>query len=338
MKYKLLLLALIIVLSASACTSTNKNSKSNKKDLVLITYDSFPKSGTSLNKALKDFTKESGIKVKIANAGDTGTMLSKAALTSGNPEGDVMWGIDNTYISKARNKKIFIDSSITSVDYGDVCINYDKKFFKENNLEIPKNFDDLIKPEYKGMLVAENPASSSPGLAFLLGTISKYGESKWKNYWTSLKANEVKIVESWDSAYYEAFSGSSGKGKYPLVVSYATSPAAEVVYSEEKINESPTGNIDGTCFRQEEYAGILRGTKNTAEAKKLLDFLTSPEFQKEIPLNLFVYPSNKKVTLPVEFTKYASKITKPLSVNPKIIEKNRQTWIDDWTNIVMEQQ
>ena len=151
---------------------------------------------------------------------------------------------------------------MTPIDYGDVCINYDKAYFANHNLAVPKVLADLTKPEYAGLLVVENPTTSSPGLAFMLATIAEYGPDGYLPYWQALKANGTVIANDWESAYYTNFSGSSGKGAQPMVVSYATSPAAEVIYAETKLTDAPTASLVGKnmCFRQIEFAGIVKGT------------------------------------------------------------------------------
>jgi thiamine transport system substrate-binding protein len=184
--------------------------------------------------------------------------------------------------------------------------------------------------------VVENPTSSSPGLAFLLATIAKYGKDGWQSYWKSLRANGVEVVDSWDIAYTERFSGASGsKGDKPLVVSYGSSPPAEVVFANPPIDTAPTGVASATCFRQIEYAGILRGTQHVGAARKLMNFLVGSDFQKELPLNLFVYPADKKVALPAVFTKWAVVPQDPFLVPPEDIKKNRQQWQEQWTQIVL---
>ena len=308
---------------------------SGPSTVTLVAYDSFPKSGTSLNDSLAAFTKSTGITVNIVTAGDTGTMVQKAVLTAGNPEGDVMWGVDNTLLSAAQDGKIFATDPI-DVDYGDVCVNYDIKWFKDHHVAAPATLDDLIKPEYKDLLVVENPTSSSPGLAFLLSTIARYGSDGWQAYWTSLRKNGVEVTDSWDTAYLERFSGASGsKGDKPLVVSYGSSPPAEVVFANPPITTAPTGVAASTCFRQVEYAGILRGTKHLDAARKLMNFLLGSTFQKELPLNLFVYPADKTVKLPDVFTKFAVVPKDPFTVSSDEIAKNRQQWQEQWTQIVL---
>ncbi|HYN31798.1 MAG TPA: thiamine ABC transporter substrate-binding protein [Ilumatobacteraceae bacterium] len=325
--------------------------------ITLVTYDSFPEADTPLNETLGAFTEQTGIDVEILVAGDAGTMLSKASLTAGNPEGDVMWGVDNTLLSRAVTDGVFdpyiaagildgsvtIDDAFTSlvpngeatpVDYGDVCVNYDIGWFAERNLEPPTTLADLADPAYAGMLVVQNPATSSPGLAFLLATIHEYGLEGWQAYWNALGANGVEVVESWTQAYYERFTWAGG-GPTPMVVSYGSSPPAEVIFADPPRNDSPTGVIEDTCFRQVEFAGVLRGTDSPDAARQLVDFLVGEEFQAELPLNLFVYPTNQAVDLPQEFVDFAVVPDASRSLDPAVIDANRAIWIDEWTELVL---
>ncbi len=332
-------------------------SSPSDETITLVTYDSFPEADTSLNDALASFTARTGIDVEILVAGDAGTMLSKASLTAGNPEGDVMWGIDNTLLSRAVDDGVFdpyvaapiLDGSVTiddaftalvpngeatPVDYGDVCVNYDIGWFAERGLEPPTTLADLADPAYAGMLVVENPATSSPGLAFLLATIHEYGLEGWQAYWSALGANGVEVVESWTQAYYERFTWAGG-GPMPMVVSYGSSPPAEVIFADPPRDDSPTGVIEDTCFRQVEFAGVLRGTDSPAAARQLVDFLIGEEFQSALPLNLFVYPTNQAVGLPQEFVDHAVVPDVSRSLDPAVIDANRATWIDEWTELVL---
>ncbi len=321
----------------------------------MVVYDSFPTKDTTLNDALAAFTASTGIGVKLAVAGDAGTMVTKAKLTTGNPEGDVLWGVDNTLLSEALGAKIFTpfrateltsidpaltalvpNAEVTPVDFGDVCVNYDVGYFAKHALAVPASLEDLAKPEYKGLFAVENPGTSSTGLAFLLATIAKFGTGGWKAYWTSLRANGVKVEDSWTTAYYDDFSGAKGStGSRPLVVSYGSSPPAEVLDADTPPASAPTGVVASTCFRQVEFAGVLRGSKHEAEAQRLIDFLVSAQFQKELSLNLYVYPARTGVALPDAFTKYAVVPTDPLTVAPADIEANRATWQDQWTQVVL---
>ena len=192
----------------------------------------------------------------------------------------------------------------TPVDYGDVCVNYDIGWFDEHQLDPPADFDDLLDPDYADLLVVENPATSSPGLAFLLATIATYGDG-WRDYWTSLTANGVEVVDGWTEAYNERFSWTGG-GPRPLVVSYASSPPAEVIFADPPRTDAPTAVVSSTCFRQIEFAGVLDGTDSPDEARELVDFLASERFQRELPLTLFVYPADASVELPPEFVEFTT--------------------------------
>lgn len=322
--------------------------------LTLVTYSSFPAEGTSLNDALASFTADTGIAVSIVQAGDAGTMVGKAVLAAGNPEGDVMFGVDNTLLSRVLEAEVFApyespalsaidptltelvpDHELTPVDFGDVCVNFDIGWFAENDLEPPTDLDDLADPRYRDLLTVENPASSSPGLAFVLATIAEFGEEGWLDYWQRLVDNGVEVVDSWNSAYDERFSGSSGAGPRPLVVSYASSPPAEVIFADPPRTDAPTAVMDASCFRQVEFAGVLRGTDHEDEARRLVDFLAGSTFQQEVALNLFVWPARTDVALPVEFTEFAAVVADPLSVSPADIATNRDRWVDEWTELVL---
>ncbi len=339
----------------SSCTSDSSADRpgsveSPPKSLTLVAYDSFAIEPA----AFDSFTAATGIAVNVVTAGDSGTMLAKAELTAGNPEGDVMWGIDNTSLTRAIDSDVFSPyespqlgslsaaavalvpgHELTPVDEGDVCINYDIAWLAANALAAPGSLDDLIRPEYEDLLVVENPATSSPGLAFLLATVANYGADGWQQYWTDLRANGVEVVDSWDQAYYERFSGSSGKGPRPLVVSYGSSPPAEVIFADPRPATAPTAVIESTCLHQVEFAGVLRGTKYPHAAGQLIDFLVSKEFQEVLPLTLFVYPVRSDAAVPPEFAEFSIRPADPLTVPAAEIEAHANDWINEWTDIVV---
>ena len=223
------------------------------------------------------------------------------------------------------------------VDYGDVCVNYDKAYFADNGLALPQSLEDLTNPEYDGLLVVENPAVSSTGLAFMFATIAQYGDG-YMDYWLRLKNNGVVVVNDWETAYYTNFSGSSGKGAQPMVVSYGTSPAVEVVYAEEPLTEAPTASLvgDNMCFRQIEFVGILQGTQQRALAEKFIDFMLGTTLQEDIPLNMFVFPANQNAQLPEEFALYNQIPEHPAALPMDEIEANREAWIAGWRELMAQ--
>ncbi|MGI5403233.1 thiamine ABC transporter substrate-binding protein [Streptomyces sp. CA-135486] len=353
------LAAALGVSTLAACGSEEaKGSASDRpkqKTVTLVSHDSFVASAS----VLKEFTKETGYTVKVLKSGDAGAALNKEILTKGSPQGDVFFGVDNTLLSRALDNGLFtpheakglaqvpdevqLDKDkhrVTPVDTGDICVNYDKKYFADMKLAPPQSFDDLIKPEYKNLLVTENAATSSPGLGFLLGSVGKYGDDGWQDYWKKLKANGVKVVDGWEQAYNEEFSGSAGgkkaKADRPLVVSYASSPPAEVLFAKPQPAQAPTGVATGTCFRQTEFAGLLKGAKNEDGGKALLDFLISKQFQEDMPLNMFVNPVVKGAKVPELFTKFGAVVDKPETVAPDKIAKNREQWVQSWSSLVVK--
>ncbi|MEU0007424.1 thiamine ABC transporter substrate-binding protein [Streptomyces sp. NPDC006314] len=347
-------LGLVTLPALTACGSSDAKGSTDSKTVTLVSHNSWSVSES----VLKDFEKQSGYQVKALEDGDAGQAVNKAILTKGNPQGDVFFGVDNTLLSRALDNGLFqpyeakglgtvgaayrLDGAkhrVTPVDHGDICVNYDKAYFSEHKLAPPRSFADLAKPEYKNLLVTENAATSSPGLGFLLGSAAEYGDDGWQDYWKKLKANGVKVVDGWEQAYLQEFSGSSGGkkagGDRPLVVSYASSPPAEVINTKKRPGTAPTGVAAGTCFRQIEFAGLLSNAKNTEGGKAFIDFLLTKEFQQDMPFNMFVYPVVKGAAVPAEFTKYGPAAEHPRTMAPDKIAANRDQWVKSWTSLVL---
>ncbi|MBN2146504.1 MAG: thiamine ABC transporter substrate-binding protein [Anaerolineales bacterium] len=336
--------------SATTSAPTKPPVSSEPRTLRVMTHDSFAVS----EQVITQFESDNNVKVQFLASGDAGTMLNKAILSRNNPLADVLYGVDNTFLSRALQEDIFepYNSPLLAqvpaefqldpqqralpVDYGDVCLNYDIAYFAEKQLPPPASLDDLFKPEYKGLLAVENPATSSPGLAFLLATIGKYGPDGYLDYWQKLVENEVQVVNDWNAAYYTEFTRSGGTR--PIIVSYASSPPVEVIFAEEPLDSPPTAAVTSpeSCFRQIEFVGILRGTPNRDLAQKWVDFMLSIPFQEDIPLQMFVFPVNTDAKLAEVFTKFMSIPDQPALVSPEDIAENREKWIADWTEAVLK--
>jgi thiamine transport system substrate-binding protein len=224
---------------------------------------------------------------------------------------------------------------VTPIDHGEVCLNYDKAWFAKQGISAPQSLDGLTDPRYAELLVVENPATSTPGLAFLLATIARYGNGGWQTFWQRLRENRVLVVDGWEEAYNVHFSGSAGKGSRPIVVSYASSPPAEVIFRKPRPTGTPTAVVEDSCFRQIEFAGVLRGARNEDGARTLVDFMLGKRFQEDVPLNMFVFPVNREADLPPEFERFAVVPDSPLYLTPDEIESNRDEWLDEWTRIVL---
>jgi len=351
---RMLILVAVAALAATtllAGTPAGPAAAAKKTETItLVTHDSFAASPA----VLRAFTRETGIKVKKVAAGDAGAALNQVILTKDHPLGDVFFGLDNTFLSRALDAGIFepyqspelatvpaqyqLDPShqVTPIDHGDVCINTDNAWFEQHQVPVPQTFEDLLKPEYKGKLVVENPATSSPGLAFVLATIAHFGPDGWRDYWAQLRANDVQVVSGWEQAYEGAFTAGGGKnGDRPLVVSYASSPPAAVYFAKPRPATSPVGTVLSTCFEQEEFAGILKGTTHLAASRKLVDFLLSERFQADMPLQMFVFPVRDGTPLPAVFTKFAAVPPSSLSLPANQIGANRERWIEQWDATVL---
>ncbi len=319
--------------------------------VTLMTHDSFwlPEG------AFEAFEAEHGVTVRQLQSGDAGSMVNQAILTAERPLADVLFGIDNTFLSRALEAGIFEphesselaavpatlqldpENRVTPIDVGHVCLNLDRAAFGEGGLPWPETLEDLADPALADQLVVQNPATSSPGLAFLLATVAEFGEEGWADYWSALRDNGVTVTSGWEEAYYGHFSGAGGgEGDLPIVVSYASSPVAEVIYGADPEAEvSPTAALDAGCFEQIEFAGILAGTEQPELAGALIDYLLSPAVQAEFPMAMFVYPARSDVALPEAFVQHALVPADAASLDPALIDANREAWISQWTDIVL---
>ena len=340
--------------STSATTSTSAVATSSptvdEGDLAgttvtLLTHDSFSLSPETL----EAFTESSGIVVEQLASGDAGALVAQACLTAGEPLADVLFGIDNTFLQRGLDCDIFEpyespglagvpdrfeldpDHRVTPIDFGDVCLNYWVDAF-DGSPPPPASLDDLIDPAYAGMLVVESPETSSPGLAFLLATIAHYGDG-WEDYWAALRGNDVSVTAGWEDAYYGEFT--AGGGERPIVVSYASSPPAEVIFADPPVDEPPTGVVTASCYRQIEFAGVLAGADNPGGARALIDFMLTATFQNDVPLNMFVFPVISGATLPEVFAEHAEIADDPFILDPAEVEAQRNAWTDRWVEIVL---
>ncbi|MDR2378772.1 MAG: thiamine ABC transporter substrate-binding protein [Bifidobacteriaceae bacterium] len=309
----------------------------------LVTHGSFSLSDA----ALARFAEETGLELEILPADDAGAMVNQLILTKEAPLGDVVFGVDNTFASRAVAEDLFepysspgagpeqaehavgLEGKLTAVDFSDVCLNADRRVIAD---AAGLTLDDLVKPEFKDRLVVENPATSSPGLAFLLTTIAARGEDGYLDYWRQLKDNGLKVVSGWNEAYYDEFSGPSSAGERPLVVSYASSPPSEI---PADATEPATVAALETCFRQVEYAGVLKGAANPAGAREVVDFLLSDAVQADIPSQMWVYPVKPDTPLPEEWAKWAPLSARPWTLSPAEIAAGRERWIAEFTDQIL---
>ncbi|MFN2252511.1 MAG: thiamine ABC transporter substrate binding subunit [Anaerolineae bacterium] len=349
-----LAVAVVAQLALGGCSgaSDGETGSSARRALVVASHSSFSVS----EDVLQSFEKAHAVDIEYLDLGDAGEALNKVILSKDAPFADVFYGVDNTFLSRALESGVFEsyespllaivpdeleldpDHRLLPVDVGYVNINADREWFAREGIGFPQRLSDLTRPEYKGLLVVENPATSSPGLAFLLTTIAVFGEDGYLDYWAALRDNDVLAVDGWSEAYYEHFTvGSSGAGDRPLVVSYSTSPPADVLYAEDGRTEPGSFNISppGETFRQIEFVGVLAGTENRELAREFVDFTLGEAFQNDLPLQMFVYPVSTEAELPPLFEQYAEVPAEPAQIDPQLIERHREEWITAWTDTVL---
>lgn len=329
-----------------------EGSRAERPTLILASHDSFNAS----EEVIQRFEEENDVTLQFLQLGDAGEALNKLILSKDAPLADLFFGVDNTFLSRALDADIFQpyapsaleqvpdalkldpENRLVPVDVGYVNLNADSAWFTEQNIPLPTTLDDLTLPDYQGLLVVENPATSSPGLAFLLATISYFGEEDYLDFWQALRDNDVLVANGWSEAYYEHFTvGSGGSGDRPIVVSYTTSPPADVLFASDGRTEPASVNInpDGAVFQQIEFVGILQGTEQLLLAQKFVDYMLSESFQADLPLQMFVYPSVPETPLPELFDQFATRPTAPAAVEPSAIEENRERWIEAWTEVML---
>lgn len=329
----------------SSASSSGGSSAPKQTTVRLVTHDSF----VAPKELLAQFTKETGYQVQVLASGDAGKLANSVVLAKGNPTGDVVFGIDNTFASRVVDAGALTPytsaklpqgadkyaltgdaaKSLTPIDFGDVCVNVDDAWFAAHKKAKPNSLDDLTKPEYKDLFVTPGAATSSPGMAFLLATIAKYGDNGWQDYWKKLKANGVKVTSGWSDAWSVDYTAGGGKGSRPIVLSYNTSPADTV-----KDGKATTSALTDSCFRQVEYAGVLKGAKNEPGARAFIDFLLGKTFQASMPANMYVFPVDPAVAIPAEWKAAVTVPDKTLAVDPAKITANRDKWLREWQDTV----
>jgi thiamine transport system substrate-binding protein len=302
--------------------------------LTVYTYESM---GWIEDSVIPEFENMYGVDVKVIKLGDGGNVLSRIKLENKNPKADVVIGLDQSLTvdavkndllipykpinaSNIENQNIIFnqDFSVTPYDYGAIAIIYDPERLNTT----PKTFEDLTKMDKS--LIIQDPRSSSTGQAFLLWTIAAYGDD-WKDFWKDLKSAILTVTTGWTDSFskFEA-------GEAPMMVSYATDGAYSYEYYKSTKYKALIPEEGG--YVQIEGAGIVKGTKNEELAKRFIEFLLMDEFQREVPLNQWMFPVTN-VELPESY-EYSLKPEKILTIESEEIADNLDKWLNEWEEIM----
>jgi len=336
--------------------------------VTLVTTNSFAIS----DDAVAAFEAQTGLTLNIVPVGSAGVLANQLVLTRDHPLGDAFFGVDNTFASRLIDHDVaapftgsglsenaqtfaFEEYGLVPITQGDVCLNIDLEWFAQHpEVAAPQHLIDLLDPRLAGKAVIMNPATSSPGMAFLLATIAEFGDGElgtagnwqppadtssafgaedWQSYWHQLLANDALIVDSWSQGYFSDFSGAGEGGTRPIVLSYASSPASTL---NADGTASTTAALLDTCFLQVEFAGVLQGAANPAGAQQLIEFLSGPEFQSEIPEQMWVYPIDTAAELPTNWAQFTTRPDNPLYLGTQVIEQNRERWLEEWMQLALQ--
>jgi thiamine transport system substrate-binding protein len=345
-RLRALVICSVLALAATSCTLVgdgDDGDDTGAAHVVLVTHESFvlPK------KLITQFETDSGYDLVIRAAGDAGALTNKLVLTRDAPTGDVAFGVDNTFGSRAIDESVFVpydaelppgaqpdvlpgddNRLLTPIDSGSVCVNVDDTWFAAHRVKPPRTLEDLTRPAYRDLFVLPGATTSSPGLAFLLATIAEYGDG-WPDYWQRLMDNGAELTSGWSDAYEVDFTQGGGNGRRPIVLSYDSSPA----FTVDGHGGTTTSALLDTCFRQVEYAGVLNGAANPPGARAFVDFLLSKPVQEALPESMYVFPIDVTVGLPPDWSKFAKQPGDPYTVDPAEIAAHRDEWLREWSDV-----
>ncbi|RJF40528.1 thiamine ABC transporter substrate-binding protein [Actinomyces sp. 2119] len=342
--------ALAATLSAAlaACSGGDPGGAASGSTVTVVTHDSFSLS----EDLLAAFEADTGYTLTTLPSGDTGELVNRLVLTKDAPLGDAVYGIDNTYASRALAEGVIDTTAVPAlppgadgyvvedtpalapVDVGDVCLNIDTAYFADRDLAAPSTFEDLADSDYAPLLVAIDPSTSSTGLAWMLATVGHFGTgagSGFASYWKTLVEGGTRIDAGWSDAYYTDFTAGGGQGSYPVVVSYSSSPAYTLT---DDGSATTTAALPATAFRQVEYAGVLTGAANPEGGRAFVEWMLSRAVQEDIPGQMYMYPVDAEASLPPELESFGPLAPDPVTVSPQDITAHREEWLSAWSEAV----
>lgn len=206
-------------------------------------------------------------------------------------------------------------------DTGFISLVYD-----ENEVGTPETFTQLTEEEFEGTLLAQNAQQSDPGQAFLLWTISEFGEDGYLDYWRDLVDNDVQILGSWwdtYSAYLEE--------ERPMVVSYST----DQVFANQDghdMSRHQLGFLEDQGYANPEAMAVFADTDDAhAElAHEFFDFVLSSEAQGQIATLNVQFPATDNADLDEEYEEFAQEPPESVFLDYEDLQGNLEGWVEEW--------
>ncbi|WP_348666568.1 thiamine ABC transporter substrate binding subunit [Arsenophonus symbiont of Ornithomya chloropus] len=329
------LLTIIII----SCISFQTLAIQKKNILTIYTYNSFITEWGPGPKIKSAFEKQCNCTVKFVGLNNGITLLNRLKIENKNTKADIVLGLDNNLIDIARKSGLFAQHNIDTsklhlpIKFDDnVFIPYDYGYFafiydKNKITKAPKNFGELINSKKQWKIIYQDPRTSTPGLGLLLW-IQKIYKDQSVDVWKKIAKKTLTVTKNWSTAY-----GLFLKGECDFVLSYTSSPAYHLLHdTNDKKNNYTAALFDDGHYLQIEVAAQLANTHNVKLAKKFLQFMLSPIFQKILPTTNWLYPA---IDIPLpEVYKKIQIPKKTLQFDAEIINQYRNQWIYLWQNAV----
>ena len=311
----------------------------SEQQLSLVVYASVDESNTV--KLLDAFTADTGIQVDYVHL-SSGPALSRIEAEAGNPQADVWFGApsDNHMTLKAEGLSVpYVSKTLKALadDYKDaegywrvfyinpICFGINVDALKKAGASVPTSWEDLLKPEYKGLIQAPTPQSAGTGKNMVYGLIELMGEDAAYKYMAKLNKN----IQTYTSS-------GTGPSKAVKVGDCAIGIQFTPAYFEhiaDGANEMVVFPKEGVSYESAAIS-ILKGCKNTEAAQIFVDWMTGKKGQDAMAeTGTFNYPILKGAALGQGMPEFKSLNTIYLDM-PAYAAKMSQI-VERWTNEVL---
>jgi thiamine transport system substrate-binding protein len=320
----------------------------SKETLVVYTYDSFVSWGPA-GELKEVFEARYDCNLEFVTAGGGKATLSRllAEREAGGTDADLFMAEVND-VPRVATYDLFLLVTVEDIpniafvpqdlllaqtaglipyEYGYITLTYDSQVLSEEDL--PERLEELADPRYKGMLVCEDPRTSSTGFSFLLWTIARFGEEGYLDFWRSLDPTLLTITQGWSEAWTLLTHGEA-----PIVVSFSTDTAYGAMYEDSLRYRAFAPGGEG--YRTVYGVGIVRETDHPELAKGFIDLLLSKEIQELLPRTEIMFPANEMAELPEEYQEHAVIPSDPLMLPLEIVGARMDNWLHDWARVITE--